>query len=84
MLLLYSILKYVVSVELTSKVIVGVDEPFEQEPKSRSTTPPEQPQSTVSLVSTISHSWPTKSPPLVVSLIPPPLPIYHRPTQYLD
>ena len=68
-LLLYSILKYVVSVEFTSKVTVGVAEPFPQEPKVRSTTPPEQPQSTVSLASTVSQSWPTKSPPLVVSFI---------------
>ena len=49
-----------VKLELSSdcnlKVIVGVDEPFEQEPKSRSTTPPEQPQSTVSLASTDSQS----------------------------
>ena len=48
----------------------GVELPLPQVPSPTltCTVPPSQPQSTVALALTVSHSCPSKSPPLVVSL----------------
>ena len=68
--LLYSIVKYAVSVLDGTKLITGVELPFPHVPRPifTSTEPPSQPQSTVALAVTSSHTCPSKSPPLVVSL----------------
>ena len=63
-------MKYAVSVLDGTNLMTGVELPFPHVPTatSTSTEPPSQPQSTVALAVTSSHSCPSKSPPLVVSL----------------